>query len=1139
MLSLQFSNRQEVLLERLLERLGEAHPGPFGVREIIVPSTAMRRQVELAVAEREGVAINLHFSYLAQWLWAQIGKLVPVGEESPFSPPVLAWRLHALLGEHDWTARQPRLARYLEGASERMRFELAERCARLFDQYLTYRPHWLARWAEGGTIAGLDAEGRDDEAWQSELWRRLVRALGVGAEHPSHVFLRALETRGSAAAAGLPARVEVFCVPALPPLYLELLLRLGQWIDLRLYVLNPCREYWFEIVAPRRLSWLEARARAHGHETGNVLLAAWGRQTQAQIDLLYEASGDTVVDEACFVPASGNHLLARLQNAVLDLVDPAPGSVPLEAADRSLEVHVCHGLARELEVLHDRLLECFDQDEGLRPQDVFVLTPDLDRAAPLIEAVFGSAPAHRRIPWQITGLGQTRINPVARVLDAALTLAAGRHPVSALFELLRMAPVAQRFGFDREGLERVHGWLRVAGVHWGLGAEHRSRLGLPGGERHTLGDGLQRLFLAYAWGEDEAPAAIAGAGVPAGDPEGAAALDLGRLSRFAEQIERYSAECARSHDAEGWCELLSDLLDGLVPATSEWIDDLRLVRAAIEALRAQWRAADFAGALPLEVVHGVLTEALDEPARGGVPTGAVSFAALPSLRGLPAGMICAIGLDDGVFPGNAGSLEFDLMTRLSARGDRQRRTDDRNLFLDLLLAARSRLHLSYSGRSVRDNSEAPPSVLVDELLDYASRLCASDPARPEARQDVRRRLTVEHPLQAFSERYFDASEGDPRLTSYREDTCEALRQREAARGLPSAGMPAEDAGTIAERAMSPNDDADDEDDRPDTAELRAAPPFLAASLAPAGEQWRQPTVEHLVRFLRQPAAYLLRQRLGIALPGADEELDDDEAFVPAYDAPERLARRILPALLAGAGAPRVRELAAAGGEYPDGALGAARLDTELVRLAAFAGPLRAALAEGPLPARTQRLPFVLDGEDWALQVAFSDLRSGGLVRYRYRDARAADLLEAWIAHLALCAMAPPGVALRSEWHARDRIFHLRPCEPAHERLAELMALYRQGLREPVPFFARSGWAWISKGSRMADALRAWRGHWRSDGAQRGERDVPAVRLAWRGRVDPLERAFERFEALAATVFEPLLQHLDDEDGVVTEPGGEA
>lgn len=1107
MFSLAFSNRYEVLQETLLARLADERPGPFGVREIIVPSTALRRSVELAVADREGVAANLRFSYLAQWLWGQIGKVVPVGEVSPFAPALLAWRVFELLGEAEWTAAHPRLARYLEQADDAMRFELAGRAARLFDNYVTYRPHWLAAWSESATVPGLAPEARPDEAWQAALWRRIASASGIRREHPASAFFAAVEGAGPAAAADLPSSVHVFCLPALPPLYRDILRRLARWVEVRMYVLNPCREYWFEIVEPRRLSWLIGRQRELYHETGNRLLASWGRQTQAHIDLLFEGEDGPEVDDSLFVPAAGDTLLVRIQNAVLDLTEPEPGSVVLAADDRSVEVHVCHSLTRELEVLHDRLLGLFAAPDPPGPEDVVVVTPDLGKAAPLIDAVFGTAPPGRRIPYRITGLGQTRVNPVARALDTALSLAASRMPASRMFELLQQAPVAQRFGLDGADLAQVHDWLNAAGVRWGLDASHRKRLGLPETGRHSLTEGLHRLYLAHAWGDDDT--SVFAGRVGAGNPEGGGAFALGRLWRYAETLAALHEACTARHGPDRWREVLLDTLHKLIPASAEWADDLRAVRAAVHELHADMIAAGVTSEVPPEIVHAALAALLDDPARGGVPSGAVTFSALGSLRNLPYRIVCAVGLDDGAFPGSDRADEFDLMAQHPARGDRQRRHDERNLFLDLVLSARECLHLSCTGRSVRDNSERPPSVLIDELLDFAARACATDPRDPAAVAAARARLSVQHPLQAFSVTYF-AAEGakDARLASHNAEYCEALRTRlQHAREVPAAprgGRPAEDA-----------DDADGSAaDDPDA-------PFFAVPLPPPGEEWRSCSVDRLVRFFRNPSRYLLAERLGVRLPGGDEELVDDEPFLPDFDGRRRLAERLLPALLGGADGAALRTLAVAGGEYPGGTLGERLLERELGVMRAYAEGLRGALAVKVLDAHAADLAFDIDGERWTLQAAFGDLRPGGLVRHRYDDMRAGCYLSAWIAHLALCASAPPGVAPCTEWHARDGVRRFRPCAAAHARLAELVALYRDGLRAPLPFFPKTAWAWASNGQSRYRAQQKWRG---GERPEFGERNDPAIRLAFRGLADPLDEAFFGF---AGQVMGPLLEHVEE------------
>ena len=109
-----------------------------------------------------------------------------------------------------------------------------------------------------------------------------------------------------------------------------------------------------------------------------------------------------------------------------------PGSLSLAADDRSLEVHVCHSLTRELEVLQDHLLGLFADQSGLQPSHILVVTPDLEAAGPLIDAVFGTAPKERFIPYTVTGRSRSTVNGAAHALLALLSLAGSRFAASSL-----------------------------------------------------------------------------------------------------------------------------------------------------------------------------------------------------------------------------------------------------------------------------------------------------------------------------------------------------------------------------------------------------------------------------------------------------------------------------------------------------------------------------------------------------------------------------------------------------------------------------------------------------------------------------------------------------------------------------------
>ncbi len=1097
------SNRFESLLDSLLDNMSGPGASPFAADSIIVPSMAVRRRIELTVADRSGICANVEFEYLAHWLWKRIAEVLPeVDESSPFAPARLSWRLFRILGEPAFTRGFPPLARYLADADELMRYELALRIATLFDQYITYRPDWLQAWSADRLVKPHGTEAAfGHEAWQAALWRRAARELGTARQHPSDAFLAAIaDGSADARAAGLPDVAHVFCLPAIPPLYVRMLRELARWTDLHVYMLNPCEAYWEDIVAPRRLAELKARKQVDHHEVGNSLLAQWGAQTKAHLTVTLGAWDGAAIEESHYVPNMAGTLLAHVQQSMLDLAEIAPGSLSRIGADRSIEVHVCHSLTRQLEVLQDQLLAMFAADALLKPSDILVATPSLQDAAPLIDAVFGNSPEARRIPYTITGRARTAQNAAARALLDVMTLATSRFQASAFFELVQQPIVARRFGIDAAGLESIRAWMRDAGIRWGIDARHRAALHLPAIARHSFEDGLHRLFLGYAM-----PSAMqepVGDWLAAGDAEGSAAVALGCFWRVVRSLERVQREAAMPRAAAQWLRTLQEWIDTFLAPADEDLDDMRELEVALATLHDDMSAGAAASPLGIDVVRAALAATLDDPARGGVPAGGVTFASMTSLRTLPYRVVCVIGLDDGAFPSLERPLEFDLIAAAPRPGDRQRRAEDRNVFLDLLLAARQRLYLSYTGRDIRDNSSKPPSVVIDDLLDVLVRAVAQDPDSAASVENARRRLVIDHPLQPFSADYFKI-DGDDRKRSFSDEYCQALKDQ--------LTVP------VALSAAAMNRDPDDAD----AFVAEPALPFFRSPLPDPEEEFRVISLDRLVRFFRNPCCYLLEQRLGMRFPEGEEELEDDEPFVADWRGRTALADRLLPAMLEGGDLDTMRAIAHAGIEYPPGHYGAHLLDEELSSLRAFAIELAHDIGAPTLPPMHAAFDFTIDGKPWRLEGGFGDLRQQGLVRHRYDNVRASDYLAGWIEHLFLCAAEPQGITMRTTWHSRDGAYVLKPVADPLAELQSLVGLYASGLRMPLHFFPKSSWCYARTGSLYA-AMNTWQ----SNAFRRFAEDRhPAYRMCLRGIDDPLDADFER---CSSTVFATMLAVVDDD-----------
>jgi len=1085
MLHIHHSNRLEALLGRLTRLLADPLADPMVPERVVVQHPGMGRWLAQELALRTGIAANLEFPLPAGALWDLLRHWVEdLPTASRWDRGPLTWRLFALLGElaSDPELRAPAL--YLQGEPRELKtYQLARRIADLFDQYLVYRPDLVLGWEAGSGQPTQEGAA----IWQARLWRELAADIGAdpGSRHRAALFRELEEAlcEGRPPATPLPERLVLFGLSALPPVHAGLLARLAAHLPVHLFVLSPCREYWADLVDEGRRARIHARELSRGApdgaallDVGNPLLPSWGRGGRAFQDLLIELGAEETVD---YREPDPSRLLGLIQGDLLNLRDRR-SSTPqdrtlLETNDGSLLVHACHSPQREIEVLQDRLLRLFEEIPGLRPREILVMAPDIDGYAPHIEAVLGAADEGdpTAIPYAIADRRLAAEQPLLAALESLLHLPDARLGAAEVLSWLGVPAISRRFGLKGDAVVRVRRWVAESGIRWGLDGGMRGELGLPDEDANTWRFGLRRLFLGYGLPAEERLFAEV---LPYPDLEGAETEALGGLQGFIDALGRWRADLVEPRPIADWAAAINRLTEDLFDPDEEEAAVLQPLRQVLDQLCADAEVAAFQGPLGLDVLRAELGSRLEGGAQSQrFLTGRVTFCNMVPLRSVPARVLCLLGLNCRDFPRDQRPPAFDLMAADPRPGDRSHREDDRQLFLEALLSARECLHLSYLGRDQRDNGVKVPSVLIEELLAYLDGAFRfPDGIAPQDR------LVVQHPLQPFSRRYFDGS--DPRLYSFREDWCRAARTR------PEPGC-----------------------DRFVPAPLAPAP----AGRSEVGTEWETLEIEDLIRFLRAPAAWFLRQVLGLARSEEEAALDESEPFVPNALEAWGLRQQVLHLAEQGRAAD-APGLLRASGQLPHGAGGDLALDQALTQVSAFQLRL-APYLHAPLE------PAELDLEVAGLRLVgwLPGLTAGGLVAQRMGRVRAVDRLGLWACHLALNLAQPVGVALHSILVAEEETLELGPVMSAAEHLGDLIALFRQGHGEPPPLFPETSLAYALHGwgNRVEEA---WEGRRNGRG---GERDAGAVRTAFRGR-DPLDPPFAD---LALRVFGPLLAATLGED----------
>lgn len=1077
-----------------------------------------------------GIAAALDMTLPARFLWQAYRAVLThvehdpdaVPATSPFDKSRLLWRLLRLLPELMKHEEFSPLRQFLDGDGDlRKHHQLAERLADLFDQYQVYRADWLDAWGRGEDVL-ISARGEarpldDSQRWQPSLWRALREDVGSDGIDSSRAMVhrRFLEASrrldGDDRPPGLPRRVMVFGISSLPQQALEALAAIARYCQVVLCVHNPCQHYWADIIEhkdllraeryrQRRKSGMPARLDVLGdgdgeeslHLHAQPLLAAWGKQGRDYLRLLDEhddtqayaglfAADSLRIDlfeslgEAC--------LLHQLQDDIRELRPLAETRERWPAVntrhDDSIVFHVAHSPQREVEILHDQLLAAFSADPELRPRDVIVMVPDIDHYAPHIQAVFSQYERGqyeegrlergdpRYIPFTLSDQGDRHRQPLLIALEKLLRLPELRLSVSDLLDLIDVPALRARFGIEEADLPTLRRWIQGAGIRWGLHGEQRGSLDLPGGmEQNTWAFGLRRLLLGYVVGE---AADGPWQGIePFDDIGGLEAQLAGPLATLLDTLERHWHTLREPTDVGGWVLRLRELLEASFLADAPE-DSLMLAQLELK-LQAWQESAEEAGLtreLPLSVVREHWLAQIDEHSLSQrFMAGAVNFATLMPMRAIPFKRVCLLGMNDGDYPRSHPPMDFDLMNADYRPGDRSRREDDRYLFLEALLSAREQLYVSWVGRSIVDNTEKPPSVLVGQLRDHLQAGWRSADG-----DDLIDALTTEHPLQPFSRAYFPTHEQ-----------------------LTARGVSARRLITYAHEWREVHNDT-----------------ALSAKIGELGEFTQESplTLAQLGHFLRDPAKAFFNTRLKVIFEREDIVSLDHEPFAldglanwQLQDHLIQVQRRAIDE-----GRPRAPAMLDAlerlqgQGVLAMGAFGSRMREQLAEPMDDLFEAYEAALDEWPHAVdEPEPVQFAVPGspplEDWLDELRLDAegnrcrlvLTSSSLIKknkYHWHH-----LLRPWVAHLAGHL---DNVPLTTRLLSKAGHVTLPPLDPeiARKHLTELVTAWQAGMRAPLPLATGAAFAWLAKlgtpeSERDSDAWRAAASAYDGDDFNAGE-----------------------------------------------------
>ncbi|MGD9230446.1 MAG: exodeoxyribonuclease V subunit gamma [Desulfobacterales bacterium] len=1082
-LAIYTSNHMEILAQQLARMVREPLPSPLVPEIIVVQSRGMERWVSMEIARHNSICANCSFLFPNLFLQEIAKTIIPdLPEDSPFDPVAMTFKIMNVLQSSIHLPGYESLKRYMVDDKNGMkRFQISQKIADLFDQYLVFRPEMIFRWEKG-----------KEDHWQAQLWREI--SSGTKSLHRARMRKTLLQKikKQPHEIKNLPDRISIFGISYLPPFHLEAFIEISRLSQVNLFLMNPCREYWAEIVSPRQIKEIQKKYITSTGiteelylEEGNRFLASMGTLGRNFFSMI---SGIDCRMFEQFEDPDEHHMLSKIQRDIYHLKDrkiyPQDSSPDLEPGDicppsphtdtmqrdvdTSIQIHSCHSPMREIEVLHDNLLAMFEEDPDLLPKDIVVMAPDIESYAPFIQAVFDAQTDEElRIPFTIADRGLKKESLIIQGFMSILDLKGSRLGTTRVMALLESEGIKKQFGLTESDIEIVERWITETNIRWGIDADFRRELGLPGFSENTWKAGIQRLLLGYAMpGLDRKLFS----GILPYDPiEGGDVKILGKFLNFLERVFHCIGSLDTPRTLSDWHGKLIEILEEFFALDEDSEREIQVLRRILDEISRAEKLSGFDRPIQIEVVKSFLENLLEGVNFGtGFISSGVTFCAMLPMRSIPFKVVCFVGMNMDAFPRESKTLSFDLLAKNPRIGDRSRRNDDKYLFLEAIISARKKFYISYVGQSIRDNTRIAPSVLVSELIDYIK----------EGFGLSEDQIITCHRLQAFSPEYFKTG---GKLFSYSKENFAASRSRYEHRDIPS---------------------------------------LISGKLPDPSREWKHLDIKDLSGFFSNPAKFLLENRLGIYLHETADGYDERENFNLGHLEKYMLEQEMVLHRLSGLDLKDFFLVKKASGQLPHGNVGKLVYNEMSLDAEGFVRRIEDHITGK----RPDDHAVDINTADFNLYGRLSDVYEQGLIQVRYVKSKAKYLLNSWVNHIILCAMVEEKRPVKSLLLCKNAAWEFAPVSKVKDVLNDLLKLFWKGMSEPLHFFPESSFEYarslLLKHQTIPAALNSAKNKWTGNDFARGESEDPYFERCF-GRTDPLD---DDFKKIAEQVFAPLLDH---------------
>ncbi len=729
MFNIYRSNRAEWLAKLLSEELKLNPPNPFEAIDIIVNTWPTSRWLAEEIASSNGISAQINFPFPSSHLrkLVQLFLGLEVTKEDPWNTYKLAWTILDVLPSLLKFAEASQLNQWLANDNSNIeklnkdKWDLACSIAKTLNTYFLYRPNTIISWWKLPKESNIAIRNLPKHMqWQPILLNLLKEKIESEPICIQIHHVLTLLKQQKAPQKELPKQLHVFGISTLAPIQIDLIKAISSIIEIKLFLLTPCQDLWQRCTNRREqlgTDWknpmdeiwlrnaprLESNLGRMGAEFQQLLEGSG----EFQLSKVYEHDLFALPVQIAINTKRAPTLLEQLQQTLIS--KEKIHLISRASDDDSLVFIASPGQRRQIQLVRDQIIQWLAQDSALEARDIIVMTPQIERQAPLIASVFNDVSATNiHLPWKITDRTQLEKSGVIQFIMDMIEIAISELNREQLEQLITNKVIQETYQYTQEEIEKMIQCLNSTGFLWGLDDSDRH-----GDASHSLSWCLERWLMGLVLPSK-----------PGLAPRGVAPFsrnysfnEITKWWLILSKIRKHLLSLRKPRLCREWVVVLKNILNDFFSDFSHLSWECETFFSHLE----EWEkiACNYELNIETSVLRDILMKSLSlESGRFGHRSGAITFSALEPMRAIPHKVIILMGLDESIFPRNENTINFSLMEHERLLGDPKSHDKDRYILLEAIMSSRDKLLVTWNCRDEKTGEELEAPGAIQQWIDF-------------------------------------------------------------------------------------------------------------------------------------------------------------------------------------------------------------------------------------------------------------------------------------------------------------------------------------------------------------------------------------------------------------------------------------